>query len=118
MQITNNHKSDLGLPNGQVLRSKEPTEVRDWAQMQQSAVVMAWVKAGILSVSGTSQVIPPEQAAATVSADKDVLIARLAELDVKADKRKSVEKLQAMLTEAQQVDESNRKAAIAAGRED
>lgn len=96
MRITNKHKTDLGLPNGQVLRSGEPTNVRDWGKIKENSVVAAWLARGILTEDGA------DDGDTATSADKDELIARLTELGVKADKRKTVEKLQAMLAEAEE----------------
>ena len=98
MRVTNNHKTDLGLPNGQVLRSGQPTDVRGWDQVKDNAVIAAWVKSGILTVNGSAAV---DSALNIASTDKDALVARLAELGVKTDKRKTVDTLQAMVAEAE-----------------
>lgn len=93
MNIKNTHKSAVVLPNGQPLPSNVATPVRDWEKVKENKVVAAWLRAGILvECGGEVQRIAP---------DKDALIAELAALGVKADKRKTVEKLEAMLAEAQ-----------------
>lgn len=95
MNVTNTHKTTLVLPNGQHLNPGQATAVRGWDGMKKNAVVAAWLRKGILVESEPAPV-------ATSSADeKEELIARLAALGVKADKRKTVEKLQAMVVEAE-----------------
>ncbi len=48
MNITNTHKREIGLPNGQMIPPNTPTPVDDWDNIRKNAVVAAWLKAGIL----------------------------------------------------------------------
>jgi hypothetical protein len=95
--VTNNHKSPLGLPNGQVLEPRLATKVRDWDVVKQNAVVAAWVRARILSVDAPA----PIAVSQPVAEEKDALIAALAKLGIKKGRNCSVETLQNALAEAQ-----------------
>lgn len=87
--VTNNHDTALGLPDGSVIASGETKFIDSWESMRNHAVVSAWVEAGVLSSSASKD-----------ADDKESIIAQLAELGIKADKRASVEKLQEKLDEA------------------
>lgn len=122
MAITNTYKTALQLPNGTVLHPGVPTPVHDWETIRKNHVVAAWVKAKILVESeqrapddDESDRIAAEQAEAEASRiaaesaasgdkqaepNKDDLIAQLKALGIKADKRMSLAKLQAMLVKA------------------
>lgn len=92
-EVTNNHHTALAMPDGTAIAAKETKSFDNWAENAKNGVVAHWVEVGLLSVSGDD----------TDDADgdeKDVLIAKLAELGIKADKRASVEKLQEKLEEA------------------
>ena len=120
--VTNNYNRNLGLPNGVVIASGESADVAGWDKLSKHKVVAKWLESGILSagksskkdepevvenVQVTEEVTEPSQAEVEDALDqlsedeeKESLIAQLAELGVKADKRSSVEKLQEKLEEA------------------
>jgi len=54
MKITNNHKGELGLPDGQILPAGEATDVPGWDKIKNNAVVQGWIAARILSVEKTA----------------------------------------------------------------
>ena len=125
-KVTNNHDRDLGLPGGFVIGAGKAEDVPGWDKLSKHKVVAKWLEAGVLSagksskkdepetepevienVKFTEQVTEPSQAEVEDALDqlsedeeKESLIAQLAELGVKADKRSSVEKLQEKLDEA------------------
>ncbi len=120
--VTNNHDRSLGLPGGVVIESGKAQDVPGWDKLSKHKVVAKWLEAGVLSagksskkdepevvesVQVTEEVTEPSQAEVEDALDqlsedeeKESLIAQLAELGVKADKRSSVEKLQEKLDEA------------------
>jgi hypothetical protein len=105
--VTNNYNRSLGLPNGVVIASGESADVDGWDKLSKHKVVAKWLEAGVLSAGKSSKKDKPEvvenvQFTEEVDEDtaKEELIAQLAELGVKADKRSSVEKLQEKLDEA------------------
>lgn len=105
--VTNNYNRNLGLPNGVVIASGESADVAGWDKLSKHKVVAKWLESGILSDGKSSKKDEPEvvenvQVTEEVDEDavKEELIAQLAELGVKADKRSSVEKLQEKLEEA------------------
>lgn len=105
--VTNNYNRNLGLPNGVVIASGESADVAGWDKLSKHRVVAKWLESGILSAGKSSKKDEPEVAENvqfTEEVDEDAvkeeLIAQLAELGVKADKRSSVEKLQEKLDEA------------------
>lgn len=105
--VTNNYNRNLGLPNGVVIASGESADVTGWDRLSKHKVVAKWLESGILSAGKSSKKDEPEvvesvQVTEEVDEDavKEELIAQLAELGVKADKRSSVEKLQEKLEEA------------------
>lgn len=105
--VTNNYNRSLGLPNGVVIASGESADVAGWDKLSKHKVVAKWLESGILSAGKSSKKDEPEvvenvQVTEEVDedAEKESLIAQLAELGVKADKRSSVEKLQEKLDEA------------------
>ena len=105
--VTNNYNRNLGLPNGVVIASGESADVAGWDKLSKHKVVAKWLESGILSAGKSSKKDEPEvvenvQVTEEVDEDavKEELIAQLAELGVKADKRSSVEKLQEKLDEA------------------
>lgn len=125
-KVTNNHDRDLGLPGGFVIGAGKAEDVPGWDELSKHKVVAKWLEAGVLSagksskkdepetepeviedVQFTEEVTEPSQAEVEDALDqlsedeeKESLIAQLAELDIKADKRSSVEKLQEKLDEA------------------
>ena len=125
-KVTNNHDRDLGLPGGFVIGAGKAEDVPGWDKLSKHKVVAKWLEAGVLSagksskkdesesepevvedVQFTEQVTEPSQAEVEDALDqlsedeeKESLIAQLAEIGVKADKRSSVEKLQEKLDEA------------------
>ncbi len=118
--VTNNHSSPLGLPNGVVIPAKGSVDVADWDKLKSHGVVSRWLDSGVLSAGKAKaeakaepEVVKDVQFTEQSNhqadeqeddeeAEKDALIAQLKELDIKADKRSSVEKLREKLAEAQQ----------------
>lgn len=108
--VTNNHDRSLGLPGGIVIEAGKAHEVPGWDKLSKHKVVAKWLESGILSAGKYSKKEEPEvvediefteeQRDGDEDAEKERLIAELAELGVKADKRSSVEKLQEKLDEA------------------
>lgn len=111
--VTNNYNRSLGLPNGIVIASGESADVAGWDKLSKHKVVAKWLESGVLSTGKSSnkdegKELPNREVVADVQfteevdedAVKEELIAQLAELGVKADKRSSVEKLQEKLDEA------------------
>lgn len=105
--VTNNHDRSLGLPGGVVIEAGKAQDVPGWDKLSKHKVVAKWLESGILSAGKSSKKDEPEvvenvQVTEEVDEDavKESLIAQLAELGVKADKRSSVEKLQEKLEEA------------------
>lgn len=121
--VTNNYNRNLGLPNGDVIAAGGSADIAGWDKLSKHKVVAKWLESGVLSVGKSSkkdepEVVEdvqlteqePEEAAEEVAEEhapelsedeqKEVLIAQLAELEIKADKRSSVEKLQEKLDEA------------------
>lgn len=121
-KVTSTHTSALALPGGSVIPAKGSADVDNWEDIKLHGVVSRWVEAGLLSAGKSSKKDEPEvvenvkiteevaelsqaeveDALDQLSEDeeKESLIAQLAELGVKADKRSSVEKLQEKLEEA------------------
>lgn len=127
-KVTNNYNRDLGLPGGFVIGAGKAEDVPGWDKLSKHKVVAKWLEAGVLSAGKSSKKDDPEvepevvedvQFTEEVPADvevaeeaaeeepegdedeqKELLIAQLKELDIKADKRSSVEKLQEKLDEA------------------
>lgn len=113
--VTNNYNRNLGLPNGVVIAAGESADVADWDKLSKHKVVAKWLEAGVLSAGKSSKKDEPEGDPEVVEdvqfteevadesdedAQKEAIIAQLKELDIKADKRSSVEKLQEKLDEA------------------
>lgn len=120
-EVTNNHTGPLGV-GGVVIPAKSSAEVPNWDKVSKNGVVQRWLDSGVLSLSkgDKKSVQEPEVAAEVVEnvqfteqtpaqeeaetddedEQKAALIARLKELDIRADKRSSVEKLQEKLDEA------------------
>lgn len=105
--VTNNYNRNLGLPNGDVIAAGGSSDIAGWDKLSKHKVVAKWLESGVLSVGKSSKKDEPEvvenvQVTEEVDEDsvKEELIAQLAELGVKADKRSSVEKLQEKLEEA------------------
>lgn len=120
--VTNNYNRNLGLPGGFVIGAGKTEEVPGWDKLSKHKVVAKWLESGVLStgksskkdeaevvenVQITEEVAEPSQAEVEDALDqlsedeeKESLIAQLADLGVKADKRSSVEKLQEKLDEA------------------
>lgn len=118
--VTNNHVTGLGMPDGTSIASRETKSYENWAVNAANGVVAHWVSTGLLSVDGYDDVdgakysedatgaeaeaalAEMEESESELSEDeqKEALIAQLAELEIKADKRSSVETLQQKLDEA------------------
>lgn len=120
--VTNNYNRNLGLPNGVVIAAGESADIAGWDKLSKHKVVAKWLESGVLSagksskkdepevvekVKITEEVTEPSRAEVEDALDqlsedeeKESLIAQLAEIGVKADKRSSVEKLQEKLEEA------------------
>lgn len=90
--ITNKHHTPLGLPNGTTLSPGVATNVQDWDEIKDNAVLKAWEKAGILAVD--SKPVPAAE-------EKEQLQARLDELEVSYDKRAGVAKLRELVADAE-----------------
>lgn len=110
-KVTNNYNRDLGLPGGFVIGAGKAEDVPGWDKLSKHKVVAKWLEAGVLSAGKSSKKDEPEvvedvqftEEVADESdedAQKEAIIAQLKELDIKADKRSSVEKLQEKLDEA------------------
>ncbi|MCT8281757.1 hypothetical protein [Xanthomonas translucens] len=95
MQISNNHNTSLGLPDGTVLAPGESAIIPNWAQLKTNSVVQAWLAAGVLSKEGT------EEDGENDEQGKEDLVAKLDAAGVKYDKRWGLEKLQSALAEEQ-----------------
>ncbi len=94
--VINTHRNPLSV-HGVLLQPNTPTSIHDWAEIKKNAVVAAWLKAGILHEGPPeSKFMPPAP-----EDDKDVLLARLAELGIKKGKNSKIETLQAALVEAE-----------------
>lgn len=121
VKVTNNYDRDLGLPGGFVIGAGKAEDVPGWDKLSKHKVVAKWLESGVLSAGKSSKKDEPEsegkefpgrEVVANVQftgevadesdedAQKESLIAQLAELEIKADKRSSVEKLQEKLDEA------------------
>lgn len=105
-EVTNHYTGPLGV-GGVVIAPNTSAEVPNWDKVSKNGVVSKWLEYGVLSVGKSSKKDEPEVAEnvqVTEEVDEDAvkesLIAQLAELGVKADKRSSVEKLQEKLEEA------------------
>lgn len=106
--VTNNYNRNLGLPNGVVIAAGESADIAGWDKLSKHKVVAKWLESGVLSAGKSSKKDEPEVVANVQiteqeqdeDSQKEDLIAQLAELGVKADKRSSVEKLQEKLEEA------------------
>jgi len=119
--VTNNYNRNLGLPNGVVIAAGESADVAGWDKLSKHKVVAKWLEAGVLSAGKSSKKDEPESEPEVIEdvhlteelpeaeeapdegdedEKKEALIAQLKELDIKADKRSSVEKLQEKLDEA------------------
>lgn len=116
-EVTNHYTGPLGV-GGVVIEPNASAEVPNWEKVSMNGVVAKWLESGVLSVGKSSkkeepEVVEdvqltehePEETAEEVNEQgedeqKEFLIAQLAELGVKADKRSSVEKLQEKLEEA------------------
>ncbi len=106
-EVTNHYTGPLGV-GGVVIEPNASAEVPNWEKVSKNGVVAKWLESGVLSVGKSSKKDEPEvvenvqitEQQPDEDAQKEVLIAQLAELGVKADKRSSVEKLQEKLDEA------------------
>lgn len=114
-KVTNNYNRNLGLPNGDVIAAGGSADIAGWDKLSKHKVVAKWLEAGVLSAGKSSKKDDPEVEPEVVEdvqfteevadesdedAQKEAIIAQLKELDIKADKRSSVEKLQEKLDEA------------------
>lgn len=120
-EVTNNHTGPLGV-GGVVIPAKSSAEVPNWDKVSKNGVVQRWLDSGVLSLGKADKKPAQESEVATEVVEnvqfteqtpvqdggeaddedeqKAALIAQLKELDIKADKRSSVEKLQEKLDEA------------------
>lgn len=98
--ITNTHKTEVGLPNGQLLKPGVPTNVPDWPEIGQNLVVKAWVRAKILVVEGQDEAPVKKVVQEEVLDETDQLIAELATYGINKNRRSSVETLQKVLAQA------------------
>lgn len=108
-KVTNTGSQPFVLVNGTFLAPGVETDVQGWADVKKHPMTKALLDNGTLSLDG------PDEDDDTPSADdlkaaakvaesqrKDTLIALLKELGSVADKRTSLDKLEAQLVEAQQ----------------
>lgn len=93
-------RTPLGLPGGLVIEPGKTVPVPNWHAIKDNHVVKAWVKSKLLVVDG-EEVAPVEAAQQAVGDEKEAILAKLAELGIKKDKRTSLEKLKAALEEAE-----------------
>lgn len=77
MIVTNNTASPIALSVGVVLLPKQPTEVACWNQIENLAVVKAWVERGVLSLdiatvgqAKVEEVSQPESKTSTETEDE------------------------------------------------
>jgi len=105
--IRNNHTGALGV-GSVIIPAKSEAEVPNWRGVHdQSAVVRAWTKRGILTVVD-AEIVPPAPAPVAVAApepepedtERAELFAALAELGIRPGGRTGNDKLRAMLAEA------------------
>jgi len=91
--ITNKHSTPLSLQDGTTLPPGVATNVENWDELKDNAVLQAWQNAGILEVSGAEVSTEDEKAA---------LLGRLDELGVRYDKRAGLQKLRDAVAAAEQ----------------
>lgn len=106
--VKNNSKATLGLPGGVHLQPGQSVEIEE-AAAYGSRVIMAWAEKGILLVGEPvyieaqaideeePRMVPANAAAQAEQDEKDRLIAALAEIGIKRDRRYSVETLRDLL---------------------
>ena len=98
--VTNCHKSPLAISGGAVvLQPGKPTRVPNWSEHSGHRTVKLWIKAGLLHVDEPAAPEPLAPVAVPID-EKGELIARLATLGVKKNRRSSVESLRAELAKA------------------
>lgn len=103
MNITNGTK---GTPLGVGAKLIEPGQtewVAEWDQIKDNPIYQAWVKRGMLIVhdSRPEPTIAAAQVADDQTAEKDRLIAILADRDVTKDRRSSLDTLRRLVDEAE-----------------
>lgn len=102
--ITNNSKvTPIGLPNGVVIQPGETRPVTTWLAMRDNVIVRAWIKQGIIKVSGEQAAPASVSQSAIVADEKDAILAKLAALGIKKDRRTSLANLQTALKEAEAI---------------
>lgn len=110
MIITNTSKGSIGLLRGITLIPGESHECKANDPIFSNPIICRWIDKGILSVSESAPVVVPEIEAPeepeqpeppVVEPDEqDTLLAELAAMGIKRDRRTSVEKLRRLLAEA------------------
>lgn len=101
MKVTNRAKTTLGLPRVGSLEPGQSTDVPD--EVLHNKIVAAWVSRGMLEVHGKASAAakkPDGGDGESEAEEKDRLIAELAELGIKRNKRSSLDNLRATLADA------------------
>ncbi|CTQ67137.1 hypothetical protein [Roseibium alexandrii] len=97
--VTSKYEGPLGLPGGPVIPAGGTVLVEKWDIIKEHQVVKAWRDAGVIFAE------EPEDTADNTDKDaekaqKDLLIAELAELGIEKNRRSSLETLQEALDAA------------------
>lgn len=98
MNVTNRSKTPVGIPGNYLLEPGETRFIHNWPEVQDNRIIQQWVRRGVLAVE---TVAPKAPSAISEDVEKDALIARLKEYGITRNKRASVEKLRALLVEAE-----------------
>lgn len=101
MQVTNETKIVLGLPDGTSLPPGATKEVKD--DLVKNRIVSAWLSKSMLTISGKQKAASKADDGGSEKEeadDKQAMINELAELGIYRDKRTSAENLKALLDEA------------------
>lgn len=103
-KVSNNHsRTPIGLPDGTVIPPGQTVDVENWNEHKKRDNIKAYIESGHLSTGGAVELDDEEggeNESTDEDAEKDGLIAELAELGVTATKRSKVETLRAKLDEA------------------
>lgn len=97
--VTNNHSSPLGLPNGQTIQPGATILVVGFDRVRRNRTVAAWLKAGLLAADDddADTIDPVEQ---TDTRTKEDILTELAALGIQRTTRSSIENLRKELDEA------------------
>lgn len=94
--IKNSYMGPLFVGSVEIPAGKT-ADVPEWGEIKGKGIYPTWIEAGVIEVEGP---VDPEKPVETKPDEKDQLIADLEALGIKADRRKSVETLQAELEAA------------------